>query len=1049
MAEEAPAAQAPSAVESEESKLVGTLLEKILTSKAAEDKKAAAGELAALLTDHGAGALKAYGALERLTAAMEDKKSAVAREGALQAVLSLLEGESKRDCEAYVVPILPKLMERLGDKAKPVQTLAKSAVTKLFEIISPHATKIVVPVLLENMEYTKSWQQKSLALELLELLSKNARRQLAACLPEIVPVVSECFHDTKEQVTTAAVVAMKAVTSVVGNKDIDPFVPAVISCIARPAEVPECVHKLSATTFVQTVEAPTLSIMVPLLARGMNERAVAIKRKTAVIIDNMSKLVDNPADAAPFLPKLLPGLEKMSKEVSDPECRQVAAKAHATLVRVGGEGKFTAPKPVNEAVVLSTLKEVIKSSTKEEVDQSQIRTLEYVTSLCATLIAAKSFEIGTWRDEVIAPYLAPVIKKGDFEVVSSAFLALCVEEAREKVVEVDEDPAPDLCNCEFSLAYGGKILLNNARLHLKRGRRYGLCGANGSGKSTLMRAIANGQLEGFPPKEELRTVYVEHDIDASEADTPVLEFILHDSALQDATHPAHGHVESVLASVGFTEEMLKAPVASLSGGWKMKLALARAMLMKADIMLLDEPTNHLDVTNVAWLENYLTNLPDVTSMLVSHDSGFLDNVCTDIIHYENLKLKHYRGNLSEFVKVKPEARSYYELGAAEMKFKFPEPGFLEGVKSKDRAILKMYNNSFTYPGTTKEVLSGITIMCSLNSRVAVVGANGAGKSTMIKLLTGEMEPNSGTVWKHPNLRMAYVAQHAFHHLEQHLDMTANQYIQWRYASGEDREEVGKVSRKVTEEEEKKMQAQQVHDGKKKVVEKLLGRRKLKKSYEYEVQWVGLHSDDNSWLTRDKLEEMGFAKMVNEIDAKEAAKSGLFTRPLTVANIEKHLLDFGIEPEFGTHNRVRGLSGGQKVKVVLAAAMWNQPHMLILDEPTNYLDRDSLGALANAIKEYGGGVVMITHNSEFSSALCPETWIVANGTLTPKGQPAAVVAAQKLEWKREEETLDQFGNTVKIAEKKKALSAKEKKKRERIRAMKKKNGEPVSDSEEED
>lgn len=98
----------------------------------------------------------------------------------------------------------------------------------------------------------------------------------------------------------------------------------------------------------------------------------------------------------------------------------------------------------------------------------------------------------------------------------------------------------------------------------------------------------------------------------------------------------------VLSSVGFTAEMQALPVTSLSGGWKMKLALARAMLMKADIMLLDEPTNHLDVTNVAWLINYLTHLPQVTSMIVSHDSGFLDNVCTHIIHYENRKLKTYR-----------------------------------------------------------------------------------------------------------------------------------------------------------------------------------------------------------------------------------------------------------------------------------------------------------------------------------------------------------------------------------------------------------------------
>ena len=130
----------------------------------------------------------------------------------------------------------------------------------------------------------------------------------------------------------------------------------------------------------------------------------------------------------------------------------------------------------------------------------------------------------------------------------------------------------------FLLCVGGKILLNNARLHLKRGKRYGLCGPNGAGKSTLMRSIANGQLDGFPPKDELRTVYVEHDIDASESNVPVVEYVYSDPILQDASHPAHTQVSEVLGSVGFTEAMQQAPVSSLSGGWKMKLALGEPFL---------------------------------------------------------------------------------------------------------------------------------------------------------------------------------------------------------------------------------------------------------------------------------------------------------------------------------------------------------------------------------------------------------------------------------------------------------------------------------------
>jgi elongation factor 3 len=493
------------------------------------------------------------------------------------------------------------------------------------------------------------------------------------------------------------------------------------------------------------------------------------------------------------------------------------------------------------------------------------------------------------------------------------------------------------------------------------------------------------------------------------------------------------------------------------------------------------------VTNVAWLEAYLTSLTDVTSMIVSHDSSFLDNVCTHIIHYESRKLRRYKGNLSEFVKAVPAARSYYELGATSIKFVLPEPSFLEGVKSKDRAIMKLRDVSFGYAGADgvvgRTILSNVSVQCCLNSRVAVLGANGAGKSTMIKLLTGEMEPCEGDVWKHPNLRIAYVAQHAFHHLEMHLEKTPNEYIRWRYQIGEDRENLTKVDRVMTDEEERALQEPfKLEDGTKRVVDKLVGRRKLKRDYEYEVQWAGYRADETTWMPRDALELRGFGKLITEVDVKEAARLGMHSRPLTQAQVEKHLLDLGVDAEFGTHSHIRGLSGGQKVKVVLAAAMWQSPHMLILDEvgrrargerargrgegfrarfdqppppfpcllqPTNYLDRESLGALADAIKDYGGGVVMITHNREFSGALCPETWTVADGTLTSVGAPAALLEAAKLEWKRQETTVDALGNTVKVAAPKKKLSNKEKKKAAKVRAARRERGEEVSDTEEDE
>merc|ERR1712086_640631 len=132
-----------------------------------------------------------------------------------------------------------------------------------------------------------------------------------------------------------------------------------------------------------------------------------------------------------------------------------------------------------------------------------------------------------------------------------------------------------------------------------------------------------------------------------------------------------------------------------------------------------------------------------------------------------------------------------------------------------------------------------------------------------------------------------------------------------------------------------------------------------------------------------------------VDEKVAQRAGAFSTPLTNVNVENHLEDVGLDKEFGTHTRMAALSGGQKVKVVIAAAMWNQPHIVILDEPTNYLDRDSLGALAGAIREFEGGVIMISHNSQFVDTLCPQIWHLENGTLNVKGDADWMREANKI------------------------------------------------------
>jgi elongation factor 3 len=187
----------------------------------------------------------------------------------------------------------------------------------------------------------------------------------------------------------------------------------------------------------------------------------------------------------------------------------------------------------------------------------------------------------------------------------------------------------------------------------------------------------------------------------------------------------------------------------------------------------------------------------------------------------------------------------------------------------------------------------------------------------------------------------------------------------------------------------------------------------------------------------------------QIDIKEAAAQGLFSRPLTTASIQKHLDDLGLEAEFALHSQIRGLSGGQKVKVVLAACTWMNPHLIVLDEPTNYLDRDSLGALAMAVKDFGGGCVIISHHNEFTSAICTERWIVGDGKVVREGDNLPTIKVKVQIGDQQETVLDAFGNEIKVKGPKKLnMSNKEKKALAKLKAARKARGEEVSESEEE-
>jgi elongation factor 3 len=985
-----------------------------------------------------------------------DDAEALAAFATVQAV-----AEGAVEAEAFNAQCLSTIIGQAESKSPEVKAAAAVTAIAICKNITPFAMKSLLPGIFANLPVEKKWQVRELALQCVSVFHEKAPKQLGNALPEIVPEVTACMWDTKKQVKAAAKEAMKSACEVIGNKDIEHMTGKIITAITKPSEVPEIMHQMAGVTFVQSVECPALAMVVPLLLRGLRERTIATKRQSAVIIENMSKLVDNPLDAAPFLPLLLPALETNADSIADPEARDVTAKAVLQLKRL----KAMADKQTSVRGDISKIVGLLKASFGADDSNANLNTIFGHASIIATaMMDLKFMEDSQWKKNI-----SPLFKAYYDDAKSAAAIEKVRADA-EALLEVteeeeDEDDSEELCNCTFTLAYGTKILLHNTKMRLKRGKRYGLLGGNDSGKTTLMRSIAQNQVEGFPDTNSVRTVFVEADIQGEQSHLSCIDYVFHDEKIK-AIGCTEAQVREVLATVGFLADGKAKPdhpVSTLSGGWRMKLALARAMLQKADILLLDEPTNHLDVINVAWVKNYLNSLTDVTSIIVSHDSGLLNDCCTHILQIENLKLHTFKGNLDEFVKIRPQARAYFNFTASKLKFSFPQPGNIEGVKSKGKALMKMSKCTFTYSCNTVPTLFDISVQVSLSSRVACVGENGAGKSTMIKLLVGEIEPEIGEVWKHPNARIAYVAQHAFHHIEEHLTKTPNEYIRWRYANGgEDKESLIKVTMQFTEEEVKiqktpyEITFTDDESGKvtkvKKVVTELMGGRKTnkQKEYEYEVKYAGSNSDNGDYLPAKTLKKMGWDKSMKATDLKIAQRAGLYVRPLSAKNVEKHLEDCGLMAEFGTHYRMAALSGGQKVKVVLAAAMWNQPHILILDEPTNYLDRESLGALAGAIEEFDGGVVMITHNNEFCSKLCPETWVMDAGHLETKGDADWMLNQDSKIQTQEQltEMVDASGNVIKLKGQKKKLSKKEEKVMVKKIKAKVKNGEELDSDEEE-
>ncbi|CAO2190241.1 unnamed protein product [Urochloa humidicola] len=501
----------------------------------------------------------------------------------------------------------------------------------------------------------------------------------------------------------------------------------------------------------------------------------------------------------------------------------------------------------------------------------------------------------------------------------------------------------------LSLTFHGHDLIVDSELELNYGRRYGLLGLNGCGKSTLLTAIGCREL---PIPEHMDIFHLTREIEAS--DMSALQAVVscdeervklekeaeilaaQDDGGGDALDRVYERLEAIDAStaekraaeilfgLGFNKQMQAKKTRDFSGGWRMRIALARALFMNPTILLLDEPTNHLDLEACVWLEETLKKF-DRILVVISHSQDFLNGVCTNIIHMQNKKLKLYTGNYDQYVQTRCELEEnqmkqyrWEQEQIASMKeyiarFGHGSAKLARQAQSKEKTLAKMERGGltekvvrdkilvfrFTNVGKLPppvlqfvEVTFGYTpdnllykkldFGVDLDSRIALVGPNGAGKSTLLKLMTGELAPLDGMVRQHNHLRIAQFHQHLAEKLD--LDMSALQYMMKEYPGNE----------------EERMRA-------------------------------------------------------------AVGKFGLSGKAQVMP--------------------MRNLSDGQRSRVIFAWLAYRQPQLLLLDEPTNHLDIETIDSLAEALNEWDGGLVLVSHDFRLINQVAHEIWVCENQAVT--------------------------------------------------------------------